>query len=523
MPSAELIIDASRSAHLTIGSSQQTFPDLGAAMSELARHARESGEEITATIRDGDTSRTICFDGSGRLRPQGETTSAPVPQVPPAPQNAPAQPQPEPPASQDPAPYVVRDRFSGPTAEKPPRVPRPRQHSKAKRSAGTVRKPRVRRRGLTVPGFVLALLLVGVIAAYFVPTFIGSPSNQTPQNIEAPGSQNPNGLKAVQNSPNPVPGFGNTPAWQQTVPSGASVTASDRGVLVVDGNNVRVLDPLTGDTRYEGRVDGPIEIAVDTTIAGENALVWRVGDKAFALMDGQKKVMEYSLPPGARISAAGNQVLIKTGNELSTFSTRTLQTLPTPDPGSTPMALDDQTLISAEFDGPLVLTNTNSGLAKKVELEKPGDNLHIIRWVSAGYGKVITLWGEPGASTNSGHRIQVVVSHVDTGRIASTVATTTDNVGEANWVRGQGHELATLGPYLFNMTDGLLVQDGTIDDVKFGEPRGTMTPAVVQGAQALIDDNVAYKTQAKVLAVGKDASFAIVRSNPETVVGYTQK
>lgn len=222
------------------------------------------------------------------------------------------------------------------------------------------------------------------------------------------------------------------------------------------------------------------------------------------------------------MSSAGTHVLIKSGNQLSTFGMDGLKQLPTPDPGSTPMALDGDSLISARFAGPLSVTNVENGEVKKVELEKPDENLHVIRWVSAGHGKVVTLWGEAGSSVSSGHRIQVVVHQLDTGKIASTVATSTDAVGEANWVRGQGYQLATFGPYMFSMDDGLLVQDGTVDDVAFNEPRGNITPATVNGTQALIANNVAYKSSAKLLAVGKDESFAIVRSNPDTISGYTK-
>lgn len=563
MPIAQVRVDADRCAHLTIGDREQKFPDLGAAMSELARQARDGNCEIRATVSDAATERTLSFDATGRLRPVNpkpvtpppggagtvRETSAEVPAPNPGPPGAVTsgttdEPESTPPAPAEPArsaavtavtapdqSFELRDRYSGPLNTGPRNTgsaktgtrrtvkrPASRQTSLPARSVRSATKSA--KRGFTVPGIVLAILLVGVIAAYFVPTFIGSPDTGTPQSIDAPGSQNPNGVKSRQDSPTPVPGFGNRPAWEHKVPAGASVTASDRGVLVVDGKNLQILDPNTGDIRYEGSVDGTIEFAVDTVISNQKALVWRVGDRAYALFDGQQSVVTYALPADARMSSAGSSVLIKSGNELSTFGLVSIEKLPTPDPGLTPMALDSDTLISAEFSGPLVLTDVSTGDSRRVELEKPADDLHIIRWVSAGHGKVITLWGEPGASTNSGHRIQVVVSQVDTGKIASTVATTTDEVGEANWVRGQGYELATFGPYLFDMNDGLLIQDGTLDDVNFGEPRGHLATATVDGKPSFIDENVAYSSPAQLLAVGSDRSFAIVRTNPDTITGY---
>ncbi|MDK8347153.1 hypothetical protein QP868_11265 [Brevibacterium sp. UMB1308A] len=513
MPRVEVTVDADRTAHLTLEGTQQTFPDLGAAMSELARYARHTQQPVNVSVHDGDTSRDLTFTPEGRLAPSQEQPRETQTTTPPKPNVPPTQPTTPPPNNNRP------DRFSGPAQQATPATTNGKTPRKQPRPT---KPPRKSKRGLTIPGIVLAVLLVGVVAAYFAPHFIGSPDNSSPQSIESSSSQNPNGLHAVEEQREPVPGFGHRAAWEHKVPAGASVTASDRGVLIIDGKNLKVLNPNNGQTKYETTANGQLEFAVDTHVGSKNALVWRIGDTAYALVDGEKDARKYKLPQNARMSSAGTHVLIKSGNQLSTFGMDGLKQLPTPDPGTTPMALDGDALISARFAGPLTVTDVETGEAKKVDLEKPAEDLHVIRWVSAGHGKVVTLWGEAGSSVSSGHRIQVVVHHVDTGKIASTVTTSTDSVGEANWVRGQGHQLATFGPYMFSMKDGLLVQDGTVDNVAFNEPRGNITPATVDGAQALISDNVAYKSNAKLLAVGKDESFAIVRSNPETISGYTK-
>lgn len=513
MPRVEVTVDADRTAHLTLEGTQQTFPDLGAAMSELARYARHTQQPVNVSVHDGDTSRDLTFTPEGRLAPSQEQPRETQTTTPPKPNVPPTQPTTPPPNNNRP------DRFSGPAQQATPATTNGKTPRKQPRPT---KPPRKSKRGLTIPGIVLAVLLVGVVAAYFAPHFIGSPDNSSPQSIESSSSQNPNGLHAVEERREPVPGFGHRAAWEHKVPAGASVTASDRGVLIIDGKNLKVLNPNNGQTKYETTANGQLEFAVDTHVGSKNALVWRIGDTAYALVDGEKDARKYKLPQNARMSSAGTHVLIKSGNQLSTFGMDGLKQLPTPDPGTTPMALDGDALISARFAGPLTVTDVETGEAKKVDLEKPAEDLHVIRWVSAGHGKVVTLWGEAGSSVSSGHRIQVVVHHVDTGKIASTVTTSTDSVGEANWVRGQGHQLATFGPYMFSMKDGLLVQDGTVDNVAFNEPRGNITPATVDGAQALISDNVAYKSNAKLLAVGKDESFAIVRSNPETISGYTK-
>ena len=75
MPRVEVTVDADRTAHLTLEGTQQTFPDLGAAMSELARYARHTQQPVNVSIHDGDTSRDLTFTPEGRLAPSQEQPS----------------------------------------------------------------------------------------------------------------------------------------------------------------------------------------------------------------------------------------------------------------------------------------------------------------------------------------------------------------------------------------------------------------------------------------------------------------
>lgn len=362
--------------------------------------------------------------------------------------------------------------------------------------------------GLTVPTVVLAGLLVAACVAWFVPNvreFIGAPESG-PESIPAEaGAVTQDALEAAD-SPAAVPGFSESPAWEAEVPQTASVTATDRGVLVVDGNTLRVLDPATGGLRYEGPIDGALSFAVDTTIDGEHALLWRYGNTAQALFDGETTPVDYELPPDVRISSAGTSVLVKQGNSLKTFARGGLADIPTPEPGATPMAIDGDHLISAQWAGPVTVTQIHSNESRRVDLEQPAENLEIIRWVTAGYGKVVTLWGEPGASANSGHRVQLVVHSLTDGRIASQLSTSTDAVGEANWVRGQGYRLAVIGPYLYSMETGALVRNGDEDGLQFSEPRGNVAPAVRGDTAVLVVGDTAYTSGTNVLAVTGEGS-----------------
>ncbi len=276
--------------------------------------------------------------------------------------------------------------------------------------------------------------------------------------------------------------------------------------------------------RYSGTVDQAPTFAVDTRIGGRAALLWQVGDSAQALFDGESTPKSYSLPPNTRISSAGTSVLVKSGNRLATFGEDGLIDVPTPESGSTPMAVENGELYSADFDGPVVATNIESGDKRDIDLEAPADGLRIIKWISAGHGKVIALWGEQGASTNSGHRIQLVVHSLDDGSILSTVTTTTDIVGEMSWVRGQGGQRAYIGPYLFDLETGLLLADTTRADVNLSEPRGTIVPCTIDNeAACLIAGQTAYRSDTRLLAVTDNGNQAIVDGVDSTIRAYPKR
>lgn len=549
MPIAHVRVAADRTVQVTAAGTTSQHPDVGAAIAHLTALAREQGSELTVKLDDHGAERTLHIDASGRLRtvPEAEVASGSDgtaeigqgddgedPEGTGSGAHAPQQPLAGPEAQAD---YPVRDRFSGPAdptgpptgsiPEQNSRRGSPQQADKRRQSKGGTPRRRVKRarsrlqmRGLTVPTLVLAILLIIALAAYIMPRIIGTPESQAPESIPAAHGAATQQSLSMANGSSAVPGFEAAPAWEETIPLHASVTATARGVVVVTNSQLQVLDARTGQQRFETDIDEPPSFAVDTVIDGRPSLVWRIGDRAYALVDGSHEPYEYELPSGARISSAGTNVLIKNGDELSTFARGGLTRLPTPAAGSTPMALDGGDLISATFAGPLTVTDVESGEERTLDLEAPRDDLQIIRWVTAGHGKVVTLWGQPGASTNSGHRIQLVVHSLSDGTIASTVSTTTDAVGEADWVRGQGYQLAVIGPYLFSMEDGLLVRDGSESNARFSEPRGHVVPAVIDNTPVLVSADTAWKVRTNLLAVTAADGYAITREGADRVVGY---
>ena len=417
--------------------------------------------------------------------------------------------------------YPLGTPFSGPAAPAAPKVKKTRVRKHSKRSP---RNRPQRLKKITVPGLVLIGLAILMIGAFVVPNIVPVDSSETPQTIGSEQQLNPASELSVDDTDDVVPGFDNSPTWETEVPKRASVTASDRGVLLVYKNRLEVLDADTGKTRYKTTIDEAPTFAVDTVIDGQPALLWQSGDTAEALFDGEKEPKSYQLPQDARITSAGKSVLIKSGNQLSTFSTDGLENVPTPKAGSTPMAIENDELYSSDWNGPVKAKNVKTGEERSIELERPADELQIIDWISAGHGKAITLWGEQGASTNSGHRIQLVVHSLDDGSILSTVTTTTDIVGEKSWVRGQAGERAYIGPYLFDLRSGLLLTDVSSRDVHLSEPRGNIVPCTMDtNTSCLLAGKHAFKTDTDLLAVVNDGEEALVLEDDSTVRAYPKK
>ncbi|MCQ9386278.1 hypothetical protein [Brevibacterium moorei] len=411
--------------------------------------------------------------------------------------------------------------FSGPADPLRPRGSRPKfERTRSRRK----RAQRIGGHALTIPGIVLLVLPIVIAIAYLFPQVVGSPGSDAAGTEGVSAGQGQYSSLNVETTEEPVPGFSKTSKWSAGTQRKASATASSRGVLIVEGKSLRVLNPATGKQRYSTSVKDPVTFAVDTRIGKQSALVWRTGDTAFALFDGSNQPVKYSLPKKARISSAGSSIIIKSGDALYTFGEHTLDKLPRPAIGSTPMALDESSLISAKFAGPLQLTDIQTGQKTDVKLEQPAKDLHIIRWISAGYGNVVTLWGDSGSRTNSGHAVQLVVHNAKTGAIKSTVSTSTDSIGQdAKWIRGQGHQLAVIGPYLFDMRTGLLVRDGTGQHVDLSDPRGAVTPGILGGEAVLVSGDTAWRTTTNLLAVTDDGQLAIVRQGNGSVVAYPKE
>ena len=556
MPRALISVSDDGFTYTTLNGATSRYSDTGQAITYLGDYAKETATPLTVTIDDGTKTTEIGIDATGRVgaAPKQDTTAEDVAgesstasaargsvdgstdssaestgqtghsENADQSTNGQAAGGQNGYAAQDDSAgsngdsYPMGTPFSGPAA---PATPTVKKTPVRKRSA---RNRPQRLKKITVPGLVLIGLAILMIGAFVVPNIVPVDSPDTPQTIGSEQQVNPASELSVDKTKDIVPSYDNSPTWEAKVPKRASVTASDRGVLLVNDNRLEVLDADTGKSRYKTKIDESPTFAVDTVIDGQPALLWQSGNTAEALFDGESEPKSYQLPEKARITSAGKSVLIKSGNKLSTFGADGLENVPTPQAGSTPMAIDNDELFSSDWNGPVKAKNIKSGEERSIDLESPGDELKIIDWISAGHGKAITLWGEQGASTNSGHRIQLVVHSLEDGSILSTVTTTTDIVGEKSWVRGQAGERAYIGPYLFDLESGLLLMDVSSRDIHLSEPRGSIVPCTMDtNTSCLLAGKQAFKTDTDLLAVVDKGNEALVLGDDSTVRAYPKK
>ena len=556
MPRALISVSDDGFTYTTLNGATSRYSDTGQAITYLGDYAKETATPLTVTIDDGTKTAEIGIDATGRVgaAPKQDTTAEDVAgesstasaaggsvdgstdssaestgqtghsENADQSTNGQAAGGQNGYAAQDDSAgsngdsYPMGTPFSGPAA---PATPTVKKTPVRKRSA---RNRPQRLKKITVPGLVLIGLAILMIGAFVVPNIVPVDSPDTPQTIGSEQQVNPASELSVDKTKDIVPSYDNSPTWEAKVPKRASVTASDRGVLLVNDNRLEVLDADTGKSRYKTKIDESPTFAVDTVIDGQPALLWQSGNTAEALFDGESEPKSYQLPEKARITSAGKSVLIKSGNKLSTFGADGLENVPTPQAGSTPMAIDNDELFSSDWNGPVKAKNIKSGEERSIDLESPGDELKIIDWISAGHGKAITLWGEQGASTNSGHRIQLVVHSLEDGSILSTVTTTTDIVGEKSWVRGQAGERAYIGPYLFDLESGLLLMDVSSRDIHLSEPRGSIVPCTMDtNTSCLLAGKQAFKTDTDLLAVVDKGNEALVLGDDSTVRAYPKK
>ena len=83
------------------------------------------------------------------------------------------------------------------------------------------------------------------------------------------------------------------------------------------------------------------------------------------------------------------------------------------------------------------------------------------------------------------------------------------------WLRGVGEQTSAFGPYLFSMTDGTLLADGSDLGADFTKVYGPYGQAITTDGLAYAEGSKIYPSQSQLLSVAGDN--AIVMTNPTTI------
>ncbi|MDN5793151.1 MAG: hypothetical protein L0H22_08870, partial [Brevibacterium aurantiacum] len=267
--------------YLTLNGATSRYSDTGQAMTYLGDYARETATQVPVTIDDGNQEVDVVLDETGKIAPAASASPTPPPAQ--EPSSSPAAPASDGNRSTDestttsatdgdPADaqserhqqgktdaeagngddYPLGTPFSGPAAPNAPTVKRTRVRKRAPQHKNSPQNRPQRLKKITVPGLVLIGIVILMIGAFVIPNIVPAGSQDSPQTIESEQQINPASELSVDKTEDVVPGFDNSPTWETKIPKDASVTASDRGVLVVDGGKLEVLDSATGKTRYSG-------------------------------------------------------------------------------------------------------------------------------------------------------------------------------------------------------------------------------------------------------------------------------
>lgn len=419
-----------------------------------------------------------------------------------------------------------------PGTTRPPESPRPQSAPQAEAvfdggdddeefGYGTAAPTRSRTSGRTAS--IIAAAVAGVIllggsvgvATGMVPNPLASPEEtQTPE-------ADPTLLTMGEASENP--GFiAEAPDFTLDVPSTAAVTASDRGIVVVDGQDVTIYDSTSGKEVYSGEADGEVRFTLETTIGGEPALVWRYDDtlmvhRSSAFAD--PAVVE--IPEGASVSSAGQQLLITDEEDRAyTLTDDGLDGLTVPGNAGTVMAVDAEGSVTAGFNTPVSVLAPDGSVVSKTELTPPTPALQMSRWLSAGHGLAVVVWSSSPSESSASQQVVIATHSLTDGSVAGKVTATQGELAEWKWMRGQGLSRAVLGPYAFDLTTGELVADATGISGLLLRPTGDTLTGTTDSGGFAVEGTTAHPSDFEPLAVVDDGSLALVRSDQTTIAAY---
>lgn len=347
--------------------------------------------------------------------------------------------------------------------------------------ATAISAPGALRHGLTTTsGRViggLAAVLVGLGLWAGIATLTGGEEEVAPQQT----------VSAVTTQAETTPrGYMRQSEWTVPIPDKGKVFASDHAAVTMTSSKLTLYSPADGKKIRDVKLSAPVDYISETRIGDQDAIVWRAGGTLHAWTEkaGAKgKLVEAKMPSKSSVSTTGDQTLVVSDGGPSVLTAAGLQKL-NRDGDLTPMAVDDEGLISGGFDAPVHISK--NGSTKSVNLAPPKEGQRIHSWINAGHGFTATLWAKDPETQDPDQEVTMAVHNLATGEITTQAtgpfkdlkprnASSEEQDGQ-RWITGQGARTAAYGTRVISLRDGKQITE-IPGEYKVSKVKGGMVAA----------------------------------------------
>lgn len=293
-------------------------------------------------------------------------------------------------------------------------------------------------------------------------------------------------------------GYENIAQWSLPIPDDSRVHVGKAATALISSTEIKLYSNQTGELLRTVQISEPISedsknVIGSTIINGKDALIWEVGNQISVFTADMGKdgpLITAKVESNPTIYASGASPLITIENKVYTVTESGLKEFKTPT-GLTPMAVDEQTLVSGGFDVPILLTNLD-GSSQERSLSPVSEDLYLNSYIHVGKGLVSSIWTEDPLAQCSETSQEacdseafLVVHSLESGEVTFSAETTLGEAKNAAWVDGYQGNVAVLGKVLIDQEGhsiGVLPEGQKAEKVK-----GYFVQTSAEGRSAYID------------------------------------
>lgn len=261
-------------------------------------------------------------------------------------------------------------------------------------------------------------------------------------------------------------GYAAEPAWALDIPAENHIQAGRAATALISPTHITLYSSDDGSRIREVAIEEPItadngNAIGNTTIDGQPALIWAVGDTITAYtadMGVSGELITAKLDTKPQVYASGENLLIISGAKTFTLTGEGLKEFTVP-AGMHPMAVDDNQLISGSFDLPLQITDA-TGTSRSVTLQSP-EGYGLNSYVHAGDGLSSSIWTQDPTATCTDTNTSgcndtalVLVHSLTDGTITYQHQGTLAQAQQMQWTDGDSQSLAALGNTVISVQTG---------------------------------------------------------------------